>query len=142
MSLIPFNRQDRLAYKPFTNLLDDFFGDAWHSMRNLPDVTFKLDVREELLHYAIEAEMPGVAKEDIAIEFRDGYLTIGVSQKEESAEEAGRYIHRERHCTSARRSVFLAEAKAQGITAALSDGVLHITVPKAEEEKKQTIAIH
>lgn len=143
MALIPFNQQDKRNYWPVTNLLEDFFGDPWQPMRNLINDTFKLDVREEILHYTVEAEMPGVPKEDISIEFQNGRLTIRVDRNEESdAQEEAQYIHRERSCTCVQRSVYLAGATGSGITAALTDGVLRITVPKeAETEKKAKIEV-
>lgn len=138
MSLVPFNRQNRLAYKPMTNLLDDFFGDDWRPTYNLLNETFKMDVREELLHYTVEAEMPGIPKEDIGIAFRDGRLTISVNHKDITEEESAGYVHRERRRTSAQRSVYLAGADGSGITAALTDGVLRITIPKEEEAAKNS----
>lgn len=141
MALVPFNRQDKLAYKPFTNLLDDFFGDSWRPVRGPLADTFKLDVREELLHYTVEAELPGVKKEEVGVDFHDGRLTVSVTCTEQSDEEKAKYIHRERRTSSAQRSIYLAGATGNGISAALADGVLHITVPKEDEQRKTKIEI-
>lgn len=143
MSLVPFNRQDMLAYRPFRDLFEGFFGDSARFFDSHRELPFKMDVREELLHYTVEAEMPGVKKEDVQVEFLDGQLTVTVNHEEISDEEKKKYIRKERVSTSETRSVYLEGVKSTGITAALTDGLLRITVPKKEEKIQHTnIEIH
>ena len=137
-SLIPFNRHDHLANKPFTNLIDDFFNSDWHRIQTLMATSFKIDVREELLHYVVEAELPGINKKDIGIDFDNGRLTVAVTRQEDKDEEKSkRYIHKERSYTSCERSVYLEDAKSKGITAVLNDGLLTIRVPKDEDTSQR-----
>ena len=112
---------------PFENLVDSFF--KWTPMTGME--TFKVDVREEIKHYIVEAELPGVEKGDVNLDFHDGRLNISINHTEESEEDTKNYIHRERRSSSAQRSVYLADAIGEGITAALNKGVLRIEVPKA-----------
>lgn len=131
--LVPFNRDSRLSNSSdLYNLIDDFFSDAWSPGRNLLRDTFKLDVKDEKDHYAIEADLPGIKKDNVSIDFHDGRMTIGIKQDEVSEEkdEADNYLHRERHFSSMQRSIHLADAMADGIEAKLDDGVLKIKVPK------------
>ena len=145
VGLVPFNRRSRdLATKTgledFYNVLDDFFSSDWPMKRTLAYDTFKVDVQDSGNEYIIEAEMPGLSKEDIKLGLDDGKLTISVTKNESTEEKDKNYIHRERRSVSMSRTIHLADADASGIKAKLSDGLLKITVPK-EEKSSATIDI-
>ncbi|NLD05428.1 MAG: Hsp20/alpha crystallin family protein [Synergistaceae bacterium] len=138
VGLVPFNRRSRdLATKTgledFYNVLDDFFSSDWPMRRTLAYDTFKVDVQDSGNEYLIEAEMPGLCKEDIKLGLDDEKLTISVTKNESTEEKDKNYIHRERRSVSMSRTIHLADADASGIKAKLSDGLLKITVPKAEK---------
>lgn len=144
--LIPFNKNKisvgKTGFQDFYNMLDDFFKDAWPSQRNLLNDTFKIDIQEKDKEYSIEAELPGVKKEEIKVELQDGRLSILVEREEKIEEERKNYIHKERHHSSMQRSIYLENAQADGVKAKLDGGVLSITVPKIETvEKKAKIEI-
>lgn len=134
--LVPFNRRwglGRSGFEDFYNMLDDFFGDTWLPVRSLAGDTFKLDIQENASEYCIEAELPGVKKEEINLELKDdGRLTIAVEREEDFQEAKKHYVHRERRYSSMQRSVYLRDAKSEGVQAKLQDGVLKIFVPKQE----------
>ncbi len=135
--MVPFNR-NKLTMRPrgfedFYNVLDDFFSDAWSPRRNLAHDTFKMDVQEQEKEYLIEAEMPGVTRDEIKLEMVEGRLCIGVQREENIEDEQKNFIHRERRKTSMQRSIYLADANPQGIKAKLDDGILRVIVPKEEE---------
>lgn len=132
--LVPFNRNRSLKPVGFGNMLENFFTDPWFQMRNVYD-TFKVDVQERDKDYYIEAEMPGIQKKDVTLELNEGRLAIGVNREEGTDDEKRNYIHRERHYSSLQRTIYLPDAKTEGITARMDNGVLSITVPK--EEKMQ-----
>ena len=134
--LVPFNRNSNLkasGWDGFYNMLDDFFNDTWLPTRSLVNDTFKVDVVDAGKEYTIEAELPGVKKEEVSAAFNDGKLTIGVKREESREDSKKNYIHKERRYSSMERSVYLADAKADGITAKMEDGVLRVTVPKQEK---------
>jgi HSP20 family protein len=135
--LVPFNRNRghlRTSERnSFYDMLDDFFSDNWPFARSLSCDTFKIDVRDEKTQYVVEAELPGVRKEEIGLEFNDGRLTISVNREEQVEKEEKNYIHKERRTCSMQRSAYLADTKGEGVTAKLEDGVLRIVVPKAEK---------
>jgi len=138
VGLVPFNRKSRdlttkTGLEDFYNVLDDFFSSDWPMKRNLAYDTFKVDVQDSGNEYIIEAEMPGLSKEDIKLGLDDGKLTISVTKNESTEEKDKNYIHRERRSVSMSRTIHLADADASGIKAKLSDGLLKITVPKAEK---------
>jgi HSP20 family protein len=132
--LIPFNKNlpsfRSKGFEDFYNMLDDFFSDSWSPRRSLVGDTFKIDVQEDERGYVIDAELPGVKKEEINLELNDGKLTIGVQKEENSEKKKKNYIHKERRFSSMQRSVYLADAKTEEVKAKLEDGVLKIMIPK------------
>lgn len=135
--LIPFNRWglSRSGFEDFYNMLDDFFSNTWVPMRSMVRDTFKLDIQETEREYCIEAELPGVKKEEINLELKDdGRLTIAVEREENLQEENKNYVHRERRYSSMQRSIYLRDAKTEGVKAQLNDGILRIIVPKQETQ--------
>lgn len=86
--------------------------------------------------YLITAEVPGLKKDDIAIEYADGVLTISGEKKEEKKQEEARYYTFERTYGCFERAfAFPAAVAADKITAAVTDGVLKVEVPKAAPQK-------
>ena len=137
--LVPFNRKNsNLArtgkgYEDFYNMLDDFFSDSLLPGRSLLRDTFKIDIEETDSEFRVEAELPGVKKEEIDLGIEDDSLCISVNHSEEVSQDSKNYIHRERRLSSMSRRVRLANAKLDGITAKLEEGVLTVTVPKEEK---------
>ena len=86
--------------------------------------------------YIITAELPGLKKENVDIEFDDGILTISGEKKEEEKQEEARYYTFERAYGYFERAfAFAAPVKADKIVATVTDGVLKVMVPKAEMPK-------
>jgi len=141
--LIPYNRRNRGLvdrgfgdFSDFYNMMDDFFNDGWLSRRFFPRDTFKVDVQENESEYLIEAELPGVEREEINIVMNEGRMTISVQREENIKEEKKNYVHRERRFSSMSRSLYLDDAKSTGIKAKLENGVLSIKVPKENKPNK------
>jgi HSP20 family protein len=125
-----------MGFETFYNMLDDFFADGSSARRNLARDTFKIDVEETQEDFRIQAELPGVKKEEINLELNEGRLTISVRKEENVEEEKRNYLHRERRLASMSRSVYLADAAAEGIKAKLEDGILTIVVAKEQKTNK------
>ncbi|NLP48799.1 MAG: Hsp20/alpha crystallin family protein [Clostridiales bacterium] len=138
--LVPFNRRrGELVHTGFGdlyNVLDDFFSDGWGVRRTLANDTFKLDVQEDDKGYYIEAELPGVEKDELKISLNEGRLIIGVEREEKSnnEDEDKNYVHRERRYCSMRRSIYLPDADVSNVSAKLDKGELQVTVGKAEKQ--------
>ena len=138
--LIPFNRKNvNLAragtgFEDFYNMLDDFFSDGALPGRNLLRDTFKIDIVEKETEYLVEAELPGVRKDEIDLNIEEENLSISVNRSEDANKDGRNYIHRERRTASMVRRVRLAGAKLDKISAKLEDGVLTITIPKNIKE--------
>lgn len=133
--LVPFNRKNKSLisrdiddFGDFYNMVDDFFN--WPSRKNFMGDSFKVDVQENEKNYLVEAELPGIEKNEVNIEINEGRLNISVKREESINEENKNYIHKERRYSSMSRSIYLEDAKPDGIKANLENGVLKIVVPK------------
>ena len=98
----------------------------------------KTDVHEHDDHYEIVIDLPGFKKDQINLELQDGYLTVSAAKgldKDETTKE-GKMIRQERYAGAMQRSFYVGDAvKEADVKAKFEDGVLHITVPKAEPKK-------
>ena len=103
-----------------------------------------LDVRETPEAFVVTASVPGVPAENVDITILGDMLRIRGERREER-EEGGqneRWLLRERRFGSFERTVSLPTAvKADAATADFKDGVLTITLPKAEEAKPRSIPV-
>ena len=90
--------------------------------------------------YLLTVEMPGVKKEDTKLSIDDGILSISVKAENENEEsQEGKYLFRERASFSCSRCVRIPDnIDEENVTAKMVDGVLHISIPKLEVEKKET----
>lgn len=131
------------------SLFDDFFGNTFLPASKMRAASaMNTDIRELGDAYQIDMELPGFNKEDVKAELKDGYMTIEASHTENKDEkdEAGRYIRKERYSGSYSRSFYVGEGVTEtDIKAKFTDGILTVTVPKAEKkpevEQKKYIAI-
>jgi len=134
--LIPFNSKNNhiartgTGFEDFYNMLDDFFSDNWLQSRSLLKDTFKIDIEETESEYHIEAELPGIKKEEIDLGIEDDNLCISVNRAEAVNKDGKNYIHRERRASSMSRRVRLANAQLDAIKAKLEEGVLTVKIPK------------
>lgn len=141
--LVPFSRRTSdLARRnnafSLENFFDDFFNDSFTTGFFTTAHPIKADVRETDKEYIVEADMPGVKKEDIKLELKDGVLTLGVEHNEQVNEEKENYIRKERKYGSYSRSFSVDGVKQEDVSAKYSDGVLTVTLPKSEEAKPKT----
>ena len=129
------------------NFVDDVFDDMFPFTGNYTTANYdlmKTDVKDAGDHYELEMEMPGVEKENIKAELKDGYLTVSAETNTKKDEKAadGKYIRRERYSGSCSRSFYVGDGvKQEDIKAKFEDGTLKLFVPKeaakpAVEQKK------
>lgn len=87
-------------------------------------------------------ELPGMRKDDIELSLHDGMLTISGERKSEKA-EGEKAARSERFIGKFRRSVSLpTRVDANKVTATYQDGILTVTLPKAEEVKPKQIQVN
>jgi HSP20 family protein len=86
-------------------------------------------------------EVPGMRKEDIDISLQDGMLTIA-GERERSSGEGENAERTERFSGKFRRSITLpSRVDAGKVSASYKDGILTITLPKAEEAKPKKVEV-
>ena len=140
--LIPYNRRKTVVqrrpkgYFPMESLFNSFFNDAVGPFQSGLQGQMKVDIKENEKDYVIEADLPGINKEDIQIELKHDVLSIGVKHNEVTEEERDNYIRKERRTSSMSRSFQVENVKPDDVKAKFENGVLSITLLKSEEEKK------
>lgn len=128
--MMPFGRRNHMsAYDPFQDL--EKFEKAFFG--NFPDM-FRTDIQDKGGAYLLEADLPGMKKEDIKIDIDGDRLTINAQRSSEAEEkdEKQNYVRRERSYGSYSRSFDISNIKGEEISAAYENGVLKLTLPKKE----------
>lgn len=101
-----------------------------------------VDVYEDKENFMVKAELPGMKKEDISVTLHEGSLSISGERKSEEKVEKGEVYRSERFFGRFQRTVALpASVDAGKIKANYKDGVLTVTLPKAEEAKPKHIDV-
>lgn len=130
------------TYGDFYDAIDNFFNDDLWNKSYTTKGAFKMDVKEDDKAYTIEAELPGIKKEEVTLEFNRDTLYIAVEHKMEKVDEKVKYLHRERRNTKMQRGIYLEDIDKEAITAKMENGILTVTVPKlASQSKKFNIQI-
>ncbi|MFA9439709.1 Hsp20/alpha crystallin family protein [Uliginosibacterium sp. sgz301328] len=105
--------------------------------------SIRVDVKENADSYLVQAELPGIAKDDIQVQIDGGLLTISAERKQEKqVKEGERVLRTERHYGKVARSFQLGQEVDEGqASARFTDGVLELTLPKkaAPQAKRLTI---
>ena len=123
-------------------LYEEFFKDRMEDAESLSKVPTRVNIEETKDAYIVTAELPGLKKSDVKITFQDNQLTIS-GEKKEDADVKNRTFHRyERQFGSFSRTFSIPNLiQADKISASMEDGVLKVTLPKAEEAKPREIKI-
>lgn len=113
--------------------LNDYF-----DMFNMPlnKEYMKTDIYEKDNKYFLEIDLPGIKKENIKINYENGYLTIS-AEKNVLSSGPNTYIRRERFYGEIKRSFYIGIKKESDLKAKYIDGILTITFPKADIPKKE-----
>jgi HSP20 family protein len=104
---------------------------------NLP-----VDIRQSDEAFTIEASVPGFEPENVEVTFDDGVLTIRGTYTGEREKSGDGYVRRERRTGSVVRQIGLpAEVRADEISAKFHNGVLTVTVPRAQKTQPKRIPV-
>ena len=130
----PFDEIERL----FDRMGREFGGTPFAAAAD----TVAVDVEERDDEFVVTADVPGYEKEDIEVTLADRTLRVRAEREEETEESDVDYLRRERHATSASRSVRLpGDVEEDGIRATYKNGVLTVTLPKREGGDGQQIEV-
>ena len=135
---------------PVDSLLDRFFNEAVPAFGQDFGVEFfgnnsypKVDVKDYDDKITIEAEIPGLAKEDVSVDLEAQVLTITGGKREvKDDEHNARYIRKELKRSSFKRSFKLGDnMNVKKIQADFDNGLLLVTVPKREKDEPKKVKI-
>ena len=117
---------------------DNFFNHYfdWFDIPFLREYQFmRSDIYEIDNKYAIDIDLPGLNKDNIRINYDNGYITVNAIKTEEKR-SLDKYVRKERFIGEIKRSFYIGEKKEQDIRATYKNGVLNITFPKEEHTRK------
>ena len=123
-------------------VFDVFFGNGGEggvrARRWLP----AMDLVETGDHLVLRADLPGLSREDVQIEIKDGVLTVSGERKAEHDEKSEGFYRVERSFGTFARQLSLPDGiDAESIAADFDKGVLEVRIPKPEQRKPHRVAI-
>ena len=140
--LVPFAKNIAKSDDDFNKLFDVFNEPFFHepfAKMNSYVKSFKVDVKDTDKAYELTAELPGIAKENISLDYNKGYLTIKTTTTKSTEEKPQeKYIRRERYVGEMQRSFYIDDIDEKNIKASYQDGILTVVLPKITKEEATT----
>ncbi|QOJ29144.1 MAG: Hsp20/alpha crystallin family protein [Ignavibacteriales bacterium] len=137
MTLVRFEPFKELEY--LNNRLRRIFDETPVTVKETPGIfNPRLNVFEDNQNLYIEAEIPGVNKEDLKISLQDNTITISGEKKFEDEKKEKNYYRVERRYGSFRRSFSLpVEVNDSKVEAKFENGVLKVSLEKVVEQQPE-----
>lgn len=134
------------------SFMDSMFRDFDRLFENLPRTYLDeralesvppCDVKENDDSFLITMDLPGIKKSDIDVDFSNGLMTISGKRESSHEEKNGNFLRMERSTGTFRRSFQVPQGiNVEDIEASHADGVLYVTLPKAEASKGRKIEVN
>jgi HSP20 family protein len=143
MTLVRWQPQALFGFHNDFNRFFEGFRNAWGNGDSRP-VAWRpsMDVSETEQAVVVQVDLPGLSREEIKVNVDKNVLTVHGEKRHESEEDEKRFHWTERTYGSFKRSFTLPSAvDAEKISAAYTDGVLTLTLPKTEEARPKEIEI-
>lgn len=126
-----------------SSILNRNFDSLFPEYINDEDISEKMampvELHEHENEYCVNAELPGIKKEDLDIDLDKNHITINAKKEEEKEEDEKHYKKSEfRYGEFSRTVYFPQEIDVEKTSAKLEHGILKIKVPKKEVEKDRT----
>lgn len=145
MTLMKISNDGRKSQFPtFDTWFDQLFDfpasiDRTGRFGNFKSTLPAVNIKEDEKSFQLDIAAPGFKKEDFKINYDHEQLTISSERKEETVQEE-KVTRREFSYQSFKRSFYLPKdmIDVEGITAQYKDGILHVELPKREQEEKKT----
>lgn len=142
------NTAELTTFDPFRTLADwearmnEIFGNAFAPLRMQTQGIWRpaVDIEETDTAYVLEADLPGVKRDDVTVELTNNVLSIHGELKERERVGVLRYKTR-RTGEFDYRMTLPADIDPEKVTATLNDGVLRVEVAKAEAAQPKRIEI-
>ena len=137
------HRDDWWSFPELSNLLGDFYPAREKELMKNFDFSPSCEVKENKNDFYIRFDLPGVKKDNIKLEIDENRLTVSGDRREEKTEgEEGKSHFSEVYYGSFTRSFTLpASIDAEKVTADYEDGVLKVSVPKAQPNRTREIPV-
>jgi HSP20 family protein len=121
------------------DFVDDLFNRDSFLLNTISSM--KVDIIENDTGFVLKADLPGVKKEDINVNFKDGLLTIEVeSKQEQQSQENEKILTMERSFSKKVRSFnFDKNVNEEAIKASYENGVLTLELPKKEQQESKRL---
>lgn len=124
----------------FQRMWDDFFPTRWETRETMWQP--RTDVAEKKENLVVTVEVPGMTEKDIKVTLKENHLIISGEKKIEEEQKEDNYHCCERRYGKFERAFMLpTEVVAEKVEAKVKDGILKITLPKAEKVKAKEITI-
>ena len=142
----PISREE--VFSPIESFLDSFFNESFSELTRSSGVSVydkyvypKVDIIQNDKEMIIEAEIPGLSKEEVSVELEKNILTIsGESRNKDS--KGQNFIRKEIKRSSFKRSFTISNSlNRDKIKADFKDGLLNISIPKNEPDKVKKLKI-
>ncbi|MCG4570973.1 Hsp20/alpha crystallin family protein [Clostridium cochlearium] len=135
--MIPFRKNNpikRGAY--FDDFFDNFFNNDFLVPIKFPKNDFRADLKETDDEYIIEADLPGISKDAVKVNYSNNNIIISAKREDIVEDKGENYIRRERSYGEFKRAFYVDNVDENNIRASFKDGVLKINLPKLEKDKK------
>jgi HSP20 family protein len=152
MNLTRYNPNQRLSTRPnwgvgiFDELFNDFFSPlATRNRRSdlREDMNLKVDIYEKDNSIIINADLPGIKKEDISVDITGKLVTLGGERKSDEEIKEANFYRRERSYGRFQRTFNLPfEVNENKVKATYNNGILKLEIPKPEEQVAKRITIN
>lgn len=120
-------------------LFDEIIHRPWGFTRGLQGWNPSIDLYETPEAFVLEADLPGVKKQDVKVELEGHDLILQGERSSERRHSSGRFHYQERHSGKFVRRMTLPESVDKDkIQAKFSNGVLRVILPKTKEREKQS----
>jgi len=134
--LSPFEEMERFLEETWKRPFSWFERPSW--LPGLGEVSTTIDMYEDGDDVVVNAELPGIDKEDIEVNLTEDAIVItGEKKKEEKLKEKNYYRFERSYGSFSRRIPMPAPIQTEKAKAHFKNGVLEIRVPKTEEAKKK-----
>lgn len=128
-TIMPYHTRHEIAPSLFS---DRFFRSFFDMNDFMGPATFRVDLKEDPDKYVLQAELPGINKDQINLSVEDNILTISADINSEVKEEKNRCIYSERRTGHVERRFNMENVDQSAITAESKDGILTVSLPKAK----------
>ncbi|AVP54591.1 heat-shock protein [Clostridium tetani] len=135
--MIPFKRNNSMKRDSyFDEFFDNFFNNDFLVPIKFPKNNFRADLKETNNEYIIEADLPGISKDAVKVNYSNNNLVISAKREDIIENKDENYIRRERNYGEFKRAFYVDNVDENNIKASFKNGVLKINLPKLEDTTK------